>query len=93
MPAIFVKDPQGVLDYTNNWNDGYLETGETISTSVWAITPNGLTQDSESETTTTATITVSGGTHGVLYSCSNRITTSGGRTDDRVLLVRVWERR
>ncbi len=95
--AIFLKDPQAVLDYTIDWNDGYLTTGETISTgttnSVWAVSSSGITIDSEGQTTTTTTLTLSGGTHGVMYKATNRVKTSGGRTDDRTVYVKIWEPR
>jgi hypothetical protein len=47
--------------------------------------------DSDSATTTTTTVWLSGGTAGYNYKVENRITTVGGRTDDRTLLIRVRE--
>ena len=86
------KDPDAVLDYDIHWNDndagtneagddGWLQ-GDTIATSTW-IVPAGLTKDSDSKTTTTATVWLSGGVEGESYVITNRITTAGGRTDDR----------
>ena len=87
MAASFIKDPGSILDYTIDWDQGWLAGGETISTSVWKISPTGLTQDSEAETTTTATITVSGGTHAVSYYVTNVITTSAARTGERTIRI------
>jgi len=89
-----LKAPTASLDYTYNWDDGYLDTGETIVTSTWTVSPTGMTIDSESETATTATVKLSGGTHGVLYKVVNTITTNvSSRGDTRTLLIRVWQHR
>ena len=80
-----------MLDWTHDWS-AYLQSAETISTSIWSISPttvSPLTQDSESETTTTATIWLSGGLLGQVYRAVNRITTSQNRTEERTLVVRV----
>ena len=94
---IFLKDPQGILDYTVDWDDGYLTTGEVISSgssnSQWFLSSTGITSASENQTTTTATINLSGGTHGVMYKATNRIRTSANRTDERTIFVKVWEPR
>lgn len=89
---VHVKDPGAVLDYSVNWAGGYLQSGETLSSSVWTIFPADMTQASASNTTQIATITVSGGVVGRLYQLSNRITTNQGRTDERSVIVRVEQR-
>lgn len=95
----FIKTPAAINDYTFNWNDGYLDTGETDSTSTWGIEPSSTSfaNDSDSNTTTTATITLSGGVHGDVFYVTNTIvtgSTSGAtRTDDRTLTIRIWEPR
>lgn len=100
--AIVEKDPDAVVDRTINWasadgtNDGgstdtgWLQ-GDTISTSTW-IVDTGITQDSDSSTTKLATIWLSGGTDGISYEVTNRITTAAGRTEDRTLLFTILER-
>jgi hypothetical protein len=80
----FNKDPQSVLDYQVDWSD-WLDTDE-ISTSTWSA-PAGITIDSETETDTTATVWLSGGTDGERYEVTNEITTDGGRTDNRTILI------
>lgn len=96
------KDPDAVKPYYVDWED-YLENGETISTSVWLIegiaegtwptgSPNDsetLAIDSKSNTTTRATIWLSGGIIDTDYEITNRITTTGGITDDRTVKLRV----
>lgn len=92
MPQSFVKTPQAVIDYTVNWDDGYLSTGETISTSSWTVEPasTSFSISTASFTNTTATIDVTGGLHGDDFHLRNRVVTSGGRTDTRTLQIKVW---
>ena len=89
--ATFGKDPNAVLDYVIDWGDEWLEAGDEISTSTWTV-PTGITKDSDTKTTTTTTIWLSGGTDGVSYDIVNRIVTTGGRTDDRTITIKVRER-
>lgn len=88
--AMYTKDPSAVLDYRIDWS-GWLAASETISTSTW--TPeSGITVDNETETTNTATVWLSGGTAGVEYTLTNRITTNQGRTDERSITILVKDR-
>jgi len=91
----FVKDPDAVLDYKLDWNDSskgpWLATGETISTSTWTV-PTGITKDTETNSTTTSTVWLSGGTAGTDYDITCRITTDGGRTEDRTIRIQCRER-
>lgn len=89
---VFLKDPGAALDYTVDWGQGYLQSGETVSTSIWSIFPSDMTQSAASNTASAATITVQGGTSGQIYQLTNRITTSQGRTDERSISVRVEQR-
>lgn len=84
------KDPDAVLDWVWDWNE-WLDEGETIVTSEF-ITTVGLVIDSTGNTTKTATVWLSGGTAGQVYQVTNRITSTGGRTDDRSITIRVTER-
>lgn len=87
----YTKDPDSVLDYTIDWGTNWLADGETISSSSWTV-QSGLTEDSDSNTTTTATVWLSGGTAGSVYTVTNQITTSAGRTAERTLLIKVEDR-
>lgn len=86
MATTFTKDPNATLDYEIDWA-AWLD-GDTISTSTW-IVPSGITDGTKSNTSTTTTIWLSGGAAGERYRITNRITTAGGRTDDRSITVRV----
>lgn len=82
----FEKDPEAVLDYRIDWTN-WLQTGETISTSAWTV-PSTLTQPTAaSNTTTTATVWLGGGEDGTTYRVTNRIVTTGGRTNERSLTI------
>ena len=107
MALVKLKDPGTpaapvTVDYTHNWNDGYLDTSspaETILTSSWTIEPAApspvageMTVSSDSNTTTTATASFVGGLAGKVYRAINHVTTSGGREDERTIVIRVEER-
>jgi len=89
---VYVKDPGAVLDYSIDWGAGYLQSGETLSSSIWTIFPADMTQNSASNAAGVTSITVSGGAVGQIYQLTNRITTSQGRTDERSITVRVEHR-
>lgn len=82
----FNKDPDAVLDYTIDWSDWL--GSDTITASTWTV-PAGITNDSDSNTTTKAIIWLSGGTAETTYECINHITTTGGREDDRTLIIHI----
>ncbi len=85
----FTKDPNAVLDYTIDWTRWF--AGDQIATSAWLV-PTGLTKIADSKTPSSATVWLSGGTAGQSYTVTNRITTTGGRTEDRSFTIRVEER-
>lgn len=85
------KDPDDVDAFQIEWTDRL--TTETIVTSTWTIDPatgtTPLTEDSSSNTTTRTTIWLSGGDDGEDYELTNRITTTGGRTLDQTVKLKV----
>jgi len=85
----FAKDPHAVLDYTIDWTRWL--AGDQIAASEWLV-PSGLTKLADSKTATLATVWLSGGTAGESYAVTNRITTTGGRTEDRSFNIRAEER-
>jgi hypothetical protein len=95
--AIARKDPDAKLDWTIDWSD-YLEAGETIASSSWAIDnpPDAsLTiagSPAPSNTTTTAKAWLTGGTLQKRYYVRNRITTSAGRIDDQSINLGIERR-
>ena len=78
------KDPDEILDYAIDWT-GRLGS-DTIATSSWTV-PDGITQVSASISGAICTIWLSGGTLDQSYSILNRITTDGGRTMDRTVIL------
>jgi len=85
----FPKDPDAILDYVIDWT-AWLGA-DTIAASQW-IVPSGLTKTAEENSSTTATVWLSGGSAGQRYTVTNRITTAGGRTEDRSISIQVKER-
>lgn len=95
--ARMFKDPQAKLDYQVTWAD-WLEAGETISTSAFAIdvAPDAIlvisSSPASSNTTTTATVWLEAGTVGKTYRVRNRITTTSGRTEDKSFDVTIMQK-
>ena len=89
MTFIATKDPDATLDYEIDWEP--LLSGDTIASVVWVIDAE-LTSVAETNTTTTAKIWLSGGTVGSRHSAVCRITTAGGRVDDRTLTLTITNR-
>lgn len=84
------KDPDSTLDYTFDWGEKWLETGDTIATSAWVV-PAGLTSTLETNTLTTATIWLAGGALYERYTVTNQITTVNGRIAERSIYIRIRE--
>ncbi len=86
---VLIKDPDAVLDYGLDWS-AYLEQDETITASLWLVTPaDDIVVESATFLPTSSRVILSGGTSGHLYSVTNRIETSLDRQDDRSFTVRV----
>ena len=84
------------LDYTVSWAD-WLATGDTVESAVW-ICSAGIeesTDPAKSNTTTTCTVFVKPtaliGAAGTTETLTCRVTTVGGRTDDRSMTLKVRE--
>lgn len=86
----WTKDPNAVLDYEFNWSK-WLYTGDTIASRVVTV-PTGITLDSSVPADDKVTVWLSGGTAGTKYNVSCRITTTGGRVDERTIRISVAER-
>lgn len=85
----YIKDPNAVLDYTWDWS-AWLGA-DTIASKTVTV-PTGITLASSSFTTTSVTAWLSGGTAGTIYTIECKIVTTGGRTDERSIMVQVAER-
>ena len=91
MATTYKKDPNATLDWTFNWATWLTPITDTITSVEWVLS-SGLTKVSESNTTTTATVFVSGGTVDADETLTCRITTAGGRIDDRTVTLRITQR-
>lgn len=89
--ASYKKDPNATLDYTFDWTPNLAAIADTIVSVIFTTTA-GLTKTSQSHTATTATAFVSGGVVGETEKLSCRITTAGGRTDERTIDLKILER-
>jgi hypothetical protein len=86
------KDPQSTLRHGMDWRD-WLDEGETITgTPLVNVSPAGLTIDQVATADGVVSWRVSGGALGVKYTATCRITTSGGRTDERSILYEIGDR-
>lgn len=86
MTRVFTKDPAAKLDFSIDWSSWL--GSDTIATAEWTV-PDGITNALESKTATTTTIWLEGGTAHRQYAVACRITTNGGRIDDRTIYVEV----
>ena len=89
--ATYKKDPNATLDYLFDWSAWLTEVSDTITSVDWVLS-SGLTEVSSSNTTTGATIFVSGGTLDESETITCRITTVGGRIDDRTITLKIVSR-
>lgn len=85
------KDPNAKLDYIFDWGPYLAPIADTITSVLW-LTSAGLTVSQTSFTTTTATAFVSGGVLDASETLTCRITTAGGRIDDRTITLEITER-
>lgn len=89
--ATYKKDPHATLDYLFDWAAYLTPVTDTIA-SVTFILTGGLVEVSKANTATKATVFVSGGTAGTPATITCRITTAGGRIDDRTISLTIVER-
>jgi hypothetical protein len=89
--AIYKKDPAAILDYSFDWGPYLTPLVDAIATVTWVATGT-LVVSTQSNTTTTATAFVSGGALDATETLTCRITTTGGRTDDRSISLKIVER-
>lgn len=86
MIGAFVKDPNSTIDFAVDWAE-WLSSADTVSSSSWEV--SGLTVSSSSVTNNVTRAFLTGGIAGVDYLITNRVTTQGGRIEDRSILVQV----
>lgn len=89
------KSPEAVLPYTLDYTSWL--GSDTINTATWTVSTitadtSALVIDSDSETTLKASVVLSGGSIGSIYTASNTIVTTGGKTEKRSFRVIVENR-
>ena len=87
---VFVKDKDATLDYTWDWSDWLGQ--DTISVASVTVDDNTLQINSVAQNATAVTVWVSGGQPGKRYGLTCRVTTTGGRADERTIFLDVIER-
>jgi hypothetical protein len=92
-----IKDPDALLDFPFEWADWLTDIGDTYSTHEFltvdpddATTP--LVVENSDHLSGVITAFVSGGTLGKTHELTCRITTVGGRIDDRTLFLKIKAR-
>jgi len=91
--GFYLKDPQSRVDYAIDWS-GYLD-GQVVAASEWNVEPaeaGGIEVEAASHALDRTAATLSGGRTGHVYSVSNEVTLSDGRSDRRSITLRVEER-
>lgn len=83
----FDHSPGADLDYGFDWREnGWLETGETVTHSSWSVQPLGITLSRPQIFQDVITsVFAAGGSTARQYVLTNTITTSRGRTDSRTI--------
>jgi hypothetical protein len=90
-PAQYTKDPNAVLDYSEDWTDWL--AGDTISALSITATA-GITVQSQTVTFPCSIVWVwlAGGTASYSYDIVFHITTTAGRQDDRTITINCLSR-
>jgi hypothetical protein len=86
---LWEKDPDADKDYVFDWS-AWLGA-DVIQTSTWVVDAGltvGTGPKAPSHDGATATVWLSGGTVNKVYRVTNRVVTTGGRTDDRT--AEIW---
>lgn len=92
MPRYFVKQPNETHDYQFDWEDWLEPTnGDTIASATVTSSPTGLTLGSQTTNATNVIQFVSGGTDGVDYTVTCRMSTNQGRVDEEEIFIQVRE--
>lgn len=89
---VIEKDPDANLDYVWSWASWLAKVNDTIASH--SVTVAGVTLGSHSHTNTTVTVWLSGGqpSKSRLASATVRVTTVGGRVDERTGYFRIVPR-
>lgn len=83
------KDPNAKLDYTFDWSAYLSPVGDAVAIAEFFV--EGVVIASQSVTPTTAVVWLTGGTLNSTHKVTCRITTDGGRKDDRTIYISIKE--
>lgn len=89
------KDPDEILDYGVNWTDQMTADNDTIVTSMFIVDQGDVTIEASPAPSVDGHVTlafISGGVLGEYAHITNRITTTGGRTWDETMKIRIRTR-
>jgi len=86
----YEKKPDEVLDYGFDWSKEFPD--DPVQTSTWVIDA-GLTTHDLTHDASSTTFWASGGMLRARYYAVNRVTTVGGRTASRDMLIEIVKRR
>ena len=88
-----IKDPDAVLDYPIDFTDWLADISDTIDTFTVLVT-GGLVWNEliSSHSNGLVTVWLSGGTAGSTATFTVRVSTAGGRTDDRTFFLKIVDR-
>jgi hypothetical protein len=93
--TLLLKDPAAVLDYAIDWGADYLDGGDLIAQSSWAVEPDepgGVAIVTSAFDALVSSVQAGAGVAGRIYRLSNRVVTQSGRTDERSIVLRVEKR-
>lgn len=85
---IISKDPDAVLDYIFDWTPYLVNISDVLDSVAYELS-SGLTQTRAVNTETQAKSYVGGGVLGTTEFVTCRITTVGGRIDDRTIHLKI----
>lgn len=87
------KSPRAVLDYAFDWTDWLSGNADTITGHVVEVdTESGIVRESSTLSVAKVIAIISGGTLGATGWVRCRITTAGGRVDERTFFIKIKER-
>lgn len=91
------KDPNAVLDYIENWTDWLTPLSDSISSASVVATGSADGSNVAVDSSVVANGThvhawISGGVAGETVTVRYRVTTAGGRVDDRSFYLKIKER-
>ena len=88
---IGIKDPEAVLDFPVSFAAWLADISDTYLSHI-VLTTGGIVCNSSTHSNGVISLFLAGGTIGETASFTIRITTAGGRTDDRTFYLSIKER-